>query len=241
MSTCEKKSYKVGIPELPQLEKLTEILSSIWTSKQVSNFGPFHNLFEAELADYLGVEHVILFANGTLALENLIQVFEPKRSIMMPAYSFDATLTAAKRHNVSPVFCDIKTSDGNLDPKNLKVSKKFPKVDLLLGVHSYGFPCETRAISQISSTYDIPVIYDAAHHVLMSKLDVSSMRIRGLAAGEVAEVNSLHARQRYPWGVRACDRVAPSVEGSDRRGHAVRICVDGRRHVRISSRRGDRW
>jgi len=55
-------------PSLPPLEEFITYLKEIWESKILTNIGPFHRQFENELAGYLGVKYLSLFANGTLAL-----------------------------------------------------------------------------------------------------------------------------------------------------------------------------
>ena len=62
------KNIYVTQPALPPLGEFVKYLEKIWESKWVTNQGQFHQQFEKELADYLGVKYVSLFANGTLAL-----------------------------------------------------------------------------------------------------------------------------------------------------------------------------
>ena len=55
-------------PHLPPLEEFIPYLEQIWENKRLTNSGPFHNQLEQALAEYLGVEHLALFANGTPGL-----------------------------------------------------------------------------------------------------------------------------------------------------------------------------
>ena len=55
-------------PFLPPLDEFNIYLKDIWNSKLLTNQAKFHKRFEEELARYLEVKHVSLFANGTLAL-----------------------------------------------------------------------------------------------------------------------------------------------------------------------------
>ena len=55
-------------PFLPPLDEFTPYLQQIWANKVLTNGGPFHQQLEQALCDYLGVSHVALFSNGTLAL-----------------------------------------------------------------------------------------------------------------------------------------------------------------------------
>ncbi len=81
------KPVYVTQPFLPPLEEFAPYLERIWNSKILANNGPFHKELEAALCEHLGVEHISLFANGTLALVTALQVlwlpaFEPGLSIL---------------------------------------------------------------------------------------------------------------------------------------------------------------
>lgn len=60
-------------PFLPPLEEAQEFLQDIWDSKWLTNQGKYHQALEKELASFLGVPYVALFANGTLALFTALQ------------------------------------------------------------------------------------------------------------------------------------------------------------------------
>lgn len=62
------KPIYVTQPSLPGLDEFIPYLEKIWDNKILTNNGPFHKQLEKELADFLGVPYISLFANGTLAL-----------------------------------------------------------------------------------------------------------------------------------------------------------------------------
>ena len=68
MKKRDKKPIYVTQPYLPPLEEFTPYLQKIWDNKILTNGGPFHKQLEKELCEYLGVDYISLFANGTLAL-----------------------------------------------------------------------------------------------------------------------------------------------------------------------------
>ena len=55
-------------PTMPNLEGYVEMLEGIWERKQLTNQGPLHEELEQRLRSFLGVEHLSLFCNGTIAL-----------------------------------------------------------------------------------------------------------------------------------------------------------------------------
>jgi dTDP-4-amino-4,6-dideoxygalactose transaminase len=68
MPTTNPKSITVTQPYLPPLADFVSFLEQIWDSRILTNGGPLHQRLEAELCRYLGVDHISLFANGTLGL-----------------------------------------------------------------------------------------------------------------------------------------------------------------------------
>lgn len=149
-------------PNLPPLEKLEPYLREIWESKILTNNGPFHQKFEKELARYLEVEHLSLFANATLALIVGLQALRITGEVITTPFSFVATTHALKWNDVTPVFCDIEAKTLNLDPDKIEALIT-PRTTAIMPVHVYGHPCNTEAIQDIADKYGLKVIYDAAH------------------------------------------------------------------------------
>ena len=85
------KSYTVTKPLLPPLDEFVPFLENIWSSSILTNKGPYHEQFEAELADYLRVPFVSLFSSGTLALLTAMKVLKVQGEVITTPYSFVAT------------------------------------------------------------------------------------------------------------------------------------------------------
>ncbi len=137
-------------------------LEQIWASKRLTNGGPFHEQLEAALAEHLGVEHVCLFSNGTLALVTALQALRVTGEVITTPYSFVATAHSLLWNSLKPVFVDIDPLTNNLDPKRIEEAIT-PATTAILPVHCYGIPCDVDAIQKIADTYGLKVIYDAAH------------------------------------------------------------------------------
>jgi dTDP-4-amino-4,6-dideoxygalactose transaminase len=149
-------------PYLPPLEEFIPLLERIWTSRQLTNQGPFHAELEAALAKYLGVEHISLFVNGTLALVTALQALEIAGEVITTPFSFVATAHSLRWNNIRPVFADIDPATCNLDPDQIE-SAITPLTTAILPVHCYGRPCDVDAIQRIANKHKLKIIYDAAH------------------------------------------------------------------------------
>ncbi|AYN09730.1 MULTISPECIES: DegT/DnrJ/EryC1/StrS family aminotransferase [Pseudomonas] len=152
----------VTSPLLPPLEEFMPYLQEIWDSKRLTNGGPFHEQLEQELADYLGVKHLSLFCNGTLALVAALQALRITGEVITTPYSFVATAHSLLWNNLKPVFVDIDPISKNLDPKRIEEAIT-PATTAILPVHCYGIPCDVEGIQRVADTYGLKVIYDAAH------------------------------------------------------------------------------
>lgn len=152
----------VTSPLLPPLEEFIPYLEQIWQSKHLTNSGPFHQQFEAELAKYLGVQYLSLFSNGTLALLTALQALRVKGEVITTPYSFVATAHTILWNSLKPVFVDIDPLTCNMDPRKIEAAIT-PETTAILPVHCYGIPCNVDEIQRIADMYDLRVIYDAAH------------------------------------------------------------------------------
>lgn len=147
---------------MPPLEEFIPYLEAIWESKWLTNGGPFHQELENKLAEYLGVEHLALFTNGTLALVTALQALRITGEVITTPFSFVATAHSLLWNGIKPVFVDIHPGTFNIDPERIEAAIT-PHTTAILPVHVYGHPCDVERIQKIADTYGLKVIYDAAH------------------------------------------------------------------------------
>ena len=86
----EKPIY-VTQPCLPLPDEFIPYLQEIWDRKNLTDAGPFHQQLEQALCDYLGVKHLALFTNGTIALVTALQALRITGEVITTPYSFVAT------------------------------------------------------------------------------------------------------------------------------------------------------
>jgi dTDP-4-amino-4,6-dideoxygalactose transaminase len=153
---------KVTQPALPPLDEFIPYLKQIWNSKWLTNQGPFHEKFEKELADYLGVKYISLFANGTLALITALRALNIQGEVITTPFSFVATTHSLWWNGIKPVFVDIEPDTMNLDSSKIETAVT-PQTTGILPVHVYGNPCNMDAIQKVADKFGLKVIYDAAH------------------------------------------------------------------------------
>lgn len=177
-------------PFMPPLEEFVPYLEKIWESRWLTNGGQFHQQLERELADYLGVEYLSLFSNGTIALVTALQALRVTGEVITTPYSFVATAHSLLWNGIRPVFVDINRESFNIDPDGIE-SAITPTTTAIMPVHCYGNACDVERIEKIADAYGLRVIYDAAHAFNVNYKDKSLLRYGDLS------VLSFHATKVF--------------------------------------------
>lgn len=186
----DNKKITVTSPLLPDLGEFQELLKDIWDRKWLTNSGHYHQELEKALAEYLKVPYLSLFTNGTLPLITALQAMRITGEVITTPYSFVATTHSLWWNGIKPVFVDIESRTGNIDPNRIEAAIT-PKTTAIMPVHVYGNPCDTEAIQQIADKYGLKIIYDAAHAFAV---DVNGKSI--LEAGDMSTL-SFHATKVF--------------------------------------------
>ena len=186
----QSKIITVTSPLLPSLDDFIPYLQDIWDRKWLTNNGHYHQELEKALCDYLGVEYISLFTNGTLPLLTALQALRITGEVITTPYSFVATTHSLWWNGIKPVFVDIEPETCNIDPTKIEAAIT-PKTTAIMPVHVYGNPCDIKSIQEIADKYGLKVIYDAAHAFGVT-IDGKSI----LEAGDMSTL-SFHATKVY--------------------------------------------
>lgn len=125
--------------------------------------GPFVREFEEKWASYVGTEHAVAVANGTVALQLSLNALgmEPGDEVIVPSLSFGSTATAVLHQAGVPTFADVDRETYNLDPDDLDRCLTDRTV-AVMPVHLYGHPAEMDEICEFAEAQDLAVVEDAA-------------------------------------------------------------------------------
>ncbi|WP_165724807.1 DegT/DnrJ/EryC1/StrS family aminotransferase [Pseudoalteromonas sp. SA25] len=186
--------YPIVKPFLPPLNDYTAHITSIFERNWLTNNGPCLQKLEQQLAEYFNVEHLLLVANGTLALQVAFAALNidanKKSSVLTTPFSFAATASSLCFAGITPEFVDINPNTYNIDITKVTPAQ-LSNASAILGVHVFGNPCDVDTIEQIAKQHDLKVIYDAAH-AFASNLNGESV----LSYGDIATL-SLHATKLF--------------------------------------------
>jgi len=153
---------KVTETFLPNIDIYNTFVRGIWERNHLTNHGPLVLELEAKLKAYLGVKHLFLVNNGTIAIQIALKALQTTGEVITTPFSYVATTSSILWEGMTPVFADIDENTWCIKPSHIeKLAKKGIKT--ILATHVYGNPCNVEEIDKISKKYNLNVIYDAAH------------------------------------------------------------------------------
>jgi dTDP-4-amino-4,6-dideoxygalactose transaminase len=125
--------------------------------------GPEVAAFEKETADYCGAKFALGCGSGTDALLLALHALDvgPGDEVILPPFTFFATVGSVLRVGARPVFVDIDPLTYNIDPTQIE-AKITPKTKAIMPVHLFGQCADMGEIQAIADENRIPVIEDAA-------------------------------------------------------------------------------
>jgi dTDP-4-amino-4,6-dideoxygalactose transaminase len=117
---------------------------------------------EAEVAQYIGVNHAIGVNSGSAALNLALQALNigPGDEVIVPANTYIATVFAVSHCGATPIFID-HDEYYNIDPDLIEKAIT-PKTKAIIPVHLYGQPCNMNRILDIAKPHNIYVVEDCA-------------------------------------------------------------------------------
>jgi dTDP-4-amino-4,6-dideoxygalactose transaminase len=173
-------------PSLPPLADYVALLTSIWKSQMLSNFGAYLDELEAMAAAYLGVANVVAVTSGDLGLVIALKALDlPAGSpAFVSTFTFNSTLNAAIWNDLQPVLVDIDPTSFNLSVESLRdAMDRYGAVPgVVVPTHVFGAPCDTASIAAQAEMHGHRVVYDAAHAYGSMHDD---RRVGGFGAAEV--------------------------------------------------------
>lgn len=157
-------------PQLPPVGRSLEYFALADDARWYSNNGPCHRLLVERLESRLGV-YCVPTANATLALllalRATIDADRSARQVLVPSFTFAATVDAVLWAGLEPVFVDVSLLDWHLDPGALEgaLDRRDGAVAAVLACSTFGLPvpAATRASwAEVAAKAGVPLIIDSA-------------------------------------------------------------------------------
>ena len=125
-------------------------------------------LFERELADYIGCKDAVVVSSGTAALHLALLALGvgPGDAVLVPDFTFPATVNSVEMVGARPILVDVDLFTYNIVPDNIRRAITEwhgpEKIRAIMPVHEFGCPADMTSIMRIAKEFDLLVIEDAA-------------------------------------------------------------------------------
>ncbi len=138
------------------------LLDVLHSGKWFRGNGTYVRKFEEQYATLTGAKHALATANGTAALVVSLNALgiEPGDEVVVPPYTFIATVNVVLRQYALPMFVDTDAETFQMDARKLE-SAITPDTRAIVPVHLGGSVCDLDSILPVAANRGIPVIEDA--------------------------------------------------------------------------------
>jgi len=182
------------VPDMPSPQAMLPWLERIQEAKHYSNFGPLVRELEADFSIRFGlpVEQVTTVANATQGLELVLQALDLPAGahVLVPSFTFVASVTAVLRAGFIPVLADVDPHSWILTPEIARTACEYMRIDAVLTVATFGTPHDMQAWGNFEKITGLPVIVDAA----------AAFGSQWLNGAQGTLVFSMHATKSLPAG-----------------------------------------
>lgn len=148
-------------PDLTGNERtyLLDAFDSSW----ISSRGAYLDRFEAAFRETTGLPYVAAVTNGTAALHLALHVLDlkPGDEVIVPSFTYIASVNAIVQAGGVPVFADVSPEDWLLDPDAVE-RVIGPRTRAILPVHLYGAACDLDRLSAIAKVHGLAIVEDCA-------------------------------------------------------------------------------
>jgi dTDP-4-amino-4,6-dideoxygalactose transaminase len=151
----------IGMAE-EDVQAVLDCLQSGWLT-----MGPRTKTFEQRLAERIGTPHALSVSSGTAALHIACRAagLGPGDEVIVPAFTFVASASAARFVGAEPVLCDILgPHDVNLDVRDVE-RRITPRTRAVMAVHFFGYPADVLALRELCDAHGLVLIEDCAEAI----------------------------------------------------------------------------
>lgn len=156
-----KKFIPLYRPDLSGNERryVLECLDSTW----ISSNGNFVGRFEKEFARAVDIPHAVTVTNGTVALHLALHGLGigPGDEVIVPTFTYIASVNTIVQTGAKPVFVDSLASDWLLDPDEVE-RKITARTKAVMAVHLYGAICDMGSLQKIAARRNLLLVEDCA-------------------------------------------------------------------------------
>ena len=158
----ENNKYKIPLFKINWDNNDIKAVNKIIRKGECWANGPEADKFEKAIAKYVGTKYAVTFNSGTSALHASMIVLGIGEGdeVIVPPFTFIATVNTPKFVGATPVFADIEEETFGLDPEDV-LKKITDKTKAIIPVHYGGKPCKIKKLKEIADDYGLFLVEDA--------------------------------------------------------------------------------
>ncbi len=148
-------------PTMPPWDAVADAVQESYGSGMLTK-GANLAQFEEKLAQGLGVKHAVGVSSCTAGLMLVYKCLGLSGEVLVPSFTFMATVHPLVWQGITPVFVDIDPESWNVDPAAIEAHIT-PRTSAIVAVHVFGNPAAVELLETIAQRHGLPLIFDAAH------------------------------------------------------------------------------
>ena len=148
-------------PVLPEFTEIQAGVQEILSTGMVTR-GRFLESFESAIQEHLDVRHAVAVSSCTTGLMLAYRCLNLTGEVIVPSFTFMATVSALVWCGLKPVFVDVDPRTTTLDPSLVEAAIT-PRTSAIVAVHNFGNPACIAELQEIASRHNLKLVFDAAH------------------------------------------------------------------------------
>jgi perosamine synthetase len=148
----------LSVPDVgeDEVQAVRETLLSGWLTS-----GPKNAEFEAAFCRYTGAKHAVSCNSGTSALFLAIRAEGIAGEVIVPSFTFVASVNAVATAGATPRFADVDERDGMLSPATIEAALT-PRTEAVMVIHYAGQMADMAPIAALCRKRGLRLIEDSA-------------------------------------------------------------------------------
>lgn len=186
---------KIAHNWLPDKKDINQYINQIYDNGILTNNGPLVKRFEEEIKSNLNIQNILYVNSGHTAIMMALKAIVPQQGkVIITPFSFISTLQALLWNGHTPIFADIELQTLGIDPNHVEdILKKEKDIKAILATHLFGNICDVKALELLSTKYEVPIVYDAAHSFGINYCSQSIFEYGDISAVSFQAYKALHS------------------------------------------------
>ncbi len=188
--------YPIVRPLIPPVAAWAPHLEGAYAQQYFTNFGSVEQRFTTGLLAEFGApeETCVVCSSATVGLSAALIAAGSRGKVVVPSFTFPATLDAIYAARCEPVLCDVAADTWQADAGCIRAAVGDERPAAIMVVRPFGLLSRFDAVAALAAEWNVPLIVDAAAALGVQR---SAAEFAGCS---YFEVFSMHASKAFGIG-----------------------------------------